>query len=216
MEKISQSPSSQRWLGRVMGAMSRRRVILILFLLAVPPLLLAALGVSLHYWGKQDRTQRADAIIVFGAYVNKRNQASPSLYARNRHAFDLWKRGLAPIIVCTGGVGTFPPAEALVSKQLLEGWGVPSKAILFEDKSTSTWENARYAAELLPRGATVIGVSEPFHLWRCRRSGAAFGLTLYPSPSLSGWNHKSPYDKVVLCLREAVLVTRDVLSSPFS
>ena len=199
-----------------MGAISRRRLILLLFLLAAPPLLLAGLGASLHFWGKQDRTQPADAIIVFGAYVNKRGQASPILRARNRHAFELWKRGLAPIIVCTGGIVTHSPAEAIVSKRLLEEWGVPSKAILVEDKSTSTWENARNTAALLPRGARVIGVSEPFHLWRCRRNCEAFGLTLYTSPETSGWDRLSPYSKASQFFREATVVTRDVLSSPFS
>ena len=199
-----------------MGAKSRRRLILLLFLLAVPPLFLAGIGTILHFWGKPDRAQPADAIIVFGAYVNKHGQASPVLRARNRHAFNLWKRGMAPIIVCTGGVMAHPPAEAIASKRLLEEWGVPSKAILVDDKSTSTWENARNAAALLPPGARVIGVSEPFHLWRCRRNAEAFGLTLYTSPETDGWDRMRPNDKASQFLLEAALVTRDVLSSPFS
>ena len=193
-----------------------RRRLVIFLLLATPPLLLAGIGASLHFWGKQERAQHADAIVVFGARVNPGGQASPILRARTRHAFELWKQGLAPVIVCTGGTGNHPPAEAVVSKQLLEEWGVPSNAILVDDKSTSTRQNARNAAALVPPGARVIGVSEPFHLWRCRRDCAAFGLELYTSPEIAGWARLRLVSKVCYCTREAALVTRDLLLSPFS
>lgn len=194
--------------------MPRRRPVLLL--LAIPPLLVAGVGLGLHLWGKQDRAQRADAIVIFGARVNPGGQASPVLRARTRHAFNLWKKGLAPVIVCTGGVGTHPPAEAVVSRQLLEEWGVPKQAIRVDDKSTSTRENARNAAALLPPRSRAIGVSQPFHLWRCRRDCATFGLELYTSPEISGWERLRPVSKAYYCTREAALVTRDVLLSAFS
>lgn len=197
-----------------MWSMPRRR--LVLWLLPLPLCFVAGIGWSLNQWGKRDRAQRADAIVVFGARVYSGGEASPILHGRTRHAYDLWKRGLAPVIVCTGGIGKYPPAEAVVSRQLLEGWGVPAKAIRIDDKSTSTRENAHNAAALLPPSASVIGVSEPFHLWRCRRDCANYGLKLYTSPETSGWNQLSFHSKVFYCIREAVLVTRDVLFSAFS
>ena len=189
----------------------RRRRFLIAGALLLPVVYVGALGFWLSSWGDRDRAQRADAIMIFGSGVNSRGGASPTLRARTRHGYELWKRGLAPKIVCTGGVGAHPPAESVVQETLLLGWGVPASAILKEEKSTSTWENAKFAAPLLPPGARVIAVSDPYHLWRCGRDCAQFGLTAYPSPSLGNWNALPLYSHAFFCAREAVLVTRDLL-----
>lgn len=190
---------------------SRRNALLIFCFLA-PPLYGAVLGAILVSWGTRDRAEKADAILIFGAKVNKTGQASLLLRARTYHAFELWQRGLAPVIVCTGGIGDFPPAEAAVQVALLQKWGVPATAILREETSTSTRENARYAAALLPRGAKIIAVSQPFHLWRCRRDCAKFGLIALTSPEMQGWNVLRWEKRALYALREAAAVTRDVLS----
>ena len=191
---------------------SHRRLILLLTLAGVP-LYLAIVGAFLVRYGAQDRARKADAIVIFGARVNANGQASPILRARTRHAFELWQRGLAPKIVCTGGVGDFPPAEACVSEQLLKNWGVPQSAILVEDRSTSTRENARNAAALLARGARVIAVSEPFHLWRCERECARFSLVAFPSPDTQGWSALRWQSRCYYAAREALIVTRDLISA---
>ncbi len=189
-----------------------RRNALLLLVLAAPLLYGAILGAILVSWGTRDRAQKADAIVIFGARVNKSGQASLLLRGRTHHAFELWQRGLAPVIVCTGGIGHFPPAEAAVQAALLQKWGVPTTAILREETSTSTRENARNAATLLPRGAKVIAVSQPFHLWRCRRDCARFGLVALTSPEMQGWSVLRPHKRALYALREAAAVTRDVLS----
>lgn len=189
---------------------STRRKILVSTVVAVP-LYLAVVGAILVRFGAQDRARKADAIIIFGARVNSSGKASPILRARTRHAFELWKQGSAPRIVCTGGVGDFSPAEALISKALLTGWGVPANAILVDDKSVSTRENARNAAALLPRGARVIAVSEAFHLWRCRRDCAKFALVAFTSPDGLGWNALRPQSRCFYAAREAIVVTRDLV-----
>lgn len=176
-----------------------------------PFLYLGALGLWLTSWGHADRAQKADAIMIFGSGVQENGRASLTLRARTRHAYELWKRGLAPVIVCTGGLGTYPPAESLVQEKLLRGWGVPASAILKEEKSTSTWENAMFAAPLLPTGARVIAVSDPYHLWRCGRNCAAFGIKAYPSPATAAWLQLRPRRRAFFCVREAVLVTRDLI-----
>lgn len=189
----------------------RQRLLIAGALLLIPIIYVGALGYWLDSWGRVDRAQKADAILIFGTGVRADGTASVTLRARTRHAYDLWKRGLAPIIVCTGGVGTNPPAESVAQEKLLVGWGVPKSAILKEEKSTSTWENAKFAAPLLPKGAQVIAVSDPFHLWRCGRNCAAFGLTAYTSPALSNWTQMPRSGRASLCAREAVLVTRDLI-----
>jgi len=175
---------------------------------------LIVLGAWLHHWGSQDRIKggsghRFAAIIIFGARVNSRGEPSVILRGRTEHAFELWRRGVAPAIVCTGGVGTYPPAEAQVEQKLLSDWGVPRSALLVDDSSTSTRENAFNAAVLLGGHGDVVAVSEPFHLWRCRRDCRLAGLNAFASPEWEGWRVLSPPGKLYYLVREAILVTRD-------
>ena len=189
----------------------RRRRLWALALLVAPLFYLGALGFWLENWGSADRAQRADAILVFGSGVRENGTASPTLRARTRHAYELWQRGLAPIIVCTGGLGAHAPAEAVVQEKLLLAWGVPAGAILKEERSTSTWENAMFAAPLLAPNASVIAVSDPYHLWRCQRDCAAFGLQARTSPALANWARLPARSRAFFCVREAILVTRDLV-----
>ena len=189
----------------------RQRLFLAGTLLLAPIIYVAALGFWLQSWGTPDRAQHADAIMIFGSGVKSDGRASPTLRARTRHAYELWKRGLAPKILCTGGVGAYGPAESLVQEKLLIGWGVPASAILKEEKSTSTWENAKFGAPLLPGGAQVIAVSDPYHLWRCVRDCRAFGITAFPSPATAAWLQWPVRTRWFFCAREAALVTRDLI-----
>ena len=55
-------------------------------------------------WGSRDGARTSDAIVVLGAaqYVGR---PSPVLRARLDHALSLWQRGLAPVLIFTGGTG---------------------------------------------------------------------------------------------------------------
>lgn len=192
----------------------RRRALFAALLLA-PPLYGSLLGAYLFHAGNRDDAQTSDAIIIFGAHVQRNGSASPILRARTRHAFELWQRGLAPRLICTGGIGTWPPAEALVQKRLLRTWGVPESAISVDETSTSTRENALNAARLLPRGARVIAVSESFHLWRCHREAVKAGLRVFTSPETPGWNALQRRTRVYYLAREVVAVTRDLIFDLF-
>ena len=54
-----------------------------------------------------DQSRSADAIVVFGAaeYVG---HPSPVYRARLEHAYQLFERGMAPLIITTGGSGKDP------------------------------------------------------------------------------------------------------------
>src|SRR5438046_523138 len=56
------------------------------------------------FWEHRDTARPAAAIVVLGAaqYVGR---PSPVLRARLDHAIDLWRRGLAPRMIFTGGFG---------------------------------------------------------------------------------------------------------------
>lgn len=86
---------------------------------------------------------RADVIVILGAAVWPGGQPSLVLRDRTLRAAELYHQGVAPKIICTGGVGTNPPAEAEVEKRLLLEAGVPESAIALETASTSTREQAQ-------------------------------------------------------------------------
>ena len=67
-----------------------------------------------------DEEHPVDAIVVFGAaeYVG---HPSPVYRARLDHAYNLFERGLAPVIITTGGAGNDPHfSEGQVGRDYLE------------------------------------------------------------------------------------------------
>jgi uncharacterized SAM-binding protein YcdF (DUF218 family) len=111
---------------------------------------------------------RFDAIIVCGCRVRPDGTASPALARRARHAAALYRRGHAPLIVFTGGVGTHPPSEARAAAAVARAEGVPERAIVLEERSTSTEENALEASRLVD-ARRVLVVTDAYHAFRAER-----------------------------------------------
>ncbi len=119
---------------------------------------------------------RADAIVVLGNRppLDAGGEVAPESERRVRRGVELYERGLAPILVVTGG--SVQPTEAEVMARRAEELGVPREAIVVEDRARDTPENARFSVEALCRGRTpchprVIVVTSPHHL---RRAVALF------------------------------------------
>jgi uncharacterized SAM-binding protein YcdF (DUF218 family) len=137
--------------------------------------------------GKSDHAQPVDAIVVLGA-AQYDGRPSPQLAARLDHTAELYARGLAPIIVVTGGK---QPAdrytEAGASALYLIEAGVPAEAILQEDVGRSTWQSLEGVARMLgDRGVDrVLLVTDPYHSLRSRLIAAELGLDATTSPTRS-------------------------------
>ena len=135
--------------------------------------------------GRRDEAQRADAIVVLGAaqYVGR---PSPVLRARVDHAVALWKRGLAPTLILTGGTGVGDTtSEAAVARKYAMSRGVPDRAIVVEIKGRTTSESMRAVARIMDdrERNSVILVSDPFHMLRLSILARRFGLEPYTSPT---------------------------------
>lgn len=141
-------------------------------------MLIASLGVASVVVGVAYRLDRRtgphapagtfDAIVVLGCRVNPGGIPSAALERRARHAARLYHQGKAALVIVTGGVGDHGPSEASVAARILEHDGVPREAILVEDASTSTWENARYARERFGAGRVLV-VTDAFHTMRSEK-----------------------------------------------
>ena len=134
--------------------------------------------------GDVDEERPADAIVVLGA-AQYDGKPSPVLRARVDHAVQLWRQGLAPVLVMTGGRGTGDTTtEAAVERRYAMSKGVPANAIVLEDRSRSTSEALRNVAALMRRERReVILVSDPFHMFRLAILARRFGLRPRTSPT---------------------------------
>lgn len=141
--------------------------------------------IQLHLVGASDQARQVDAIVVMGA-AQYDGRPSPQLQARLDHVVELWDRGLAPIVVVTGGNqpgDRFTEAEA--SARYLVDRGVDAAAILQEDRGRSSWQSLETVAAMLHDiGAErVLLVSDPYHSLRIRLMAEDLGLTAYVSPT---------------------------------
>ena len=124
------------------------------------------------YLGMHQAPEQADVIVGFGNFNT--NIA--------RRAAELYLRGLAPVVLFTGGLGRnteglLPEPEAVRFARVAMECGVPEKAILLEPESTNTAENILFTRRLLEqRGIPherILGVHQPFME---RRITAAMGV----------------------------------------
>ncbi len=147
-------------------------------------LIVAYLAVRIEQQSTRDEAQPADVILVLGA-AEYRGRPSPVLRARLDHAYDLFRRHLAPHILTTGGAGGDPVfTEGGVGRSYLMSRGVPSEAIIVESESESTVESTAMAAEIMGRMGlrSVIVVSDGYHVYRVKKMLQSRGLKVYGSP----------------------------------
>lgn len=159
-------------------------------LLALP---LAALGlyllsfVAVYIASRMDQHQPVDAIVVLGA-AQYNGKPSPVLRARLDHAADLYREGLAPAVVVTGGIGTGDRvSEATVGRQYLVQHGVPEQAVVVRPEGRSTQASMQSVAQWAQAHEIkrVLLVSDPFHMLRLRLEAGRTALRAYTSPTPS-------------------------------
>ena len=124
------------------------------------------------YLGMHQTPEKADVIVGFGNFNT--NIA--------RRAAELYRQGLAPVVLFTGGLGRnteglLPEPEAVRFARVAMQCGVPEEAIVMEPESTNTAENILFTRRLLEqRGIPherILGVHQPFME---RRITAAMGV----------------------------------------
>jgi uncharacterized SAM-binding protein YcdF (DUF218 family) len=188
-----------------MARLSRRTRIGLVALALLGGLWLAA-TLAVDAYGQVDRAQPADVIVVLGTHVAADGGPSPGLARRADHAAALYRRGLAAAIICTGGPAAGLPSEAAVACARIAAHGVPDGALIREERSRSTEENAREAAALMQaRGwRRAILVSDGFHLYRAERLFGAAGVTAYGSPAQATAGPMAPHERLPRAAREVL------------
>ena len=143
---------------------------------------------------QQDERRPVDAIVVLGA-AKYNGRPSPVLRARLDHALGLYREGLAPVVVVTGGVGLGDTtSEALVGKRYLTTHGVPLKSVVAQPQGRTTMASMTAVAQWLRRRGLhrVLLVSDPFHMFRLRLEARRTALEAYTSPTESSPISENP------------------------
>ncbi|HEY7681984.1 MAG TPA: YdcF family protein [Gemmatimonadales bacterium] len=134
---------------------------------------------------RQDQRRPVDAIVVLGA-AQYNGKPSPVLRARLDHALTLYREGLAPAMVVTGGIGEGDRiSEATVGRQYLVAHDVPADAVVVLPEGRSTQASIQSVAEWAREHGThqVILVSDPFHSLRLRLEASRTSIQAFTSPT---------------------------------
>jgi uncharacterized SAM-binding protein YcdF (DUF218 family) len=154
-------------------------------LLAVAALGYALLIARVWWVSRLDQLEAADAIVVLGA-AQYNGRPSPVLKARLDHAVELYRLGLAPAVVVTGGIGPGDRmSEATVGDRYLRSRGIPDSAIVVRPDGRTTEESMRSVAEWMQDRdeGRVLLVSDPFHMARLRLEARRARLIAFTSPT---------------------------------
>jgi len=139
-------------------------------------------------WAERDDSSKADVIVVLGA-AQYDGRPSPVLKARLDHAVQLYKDGMAPRLLFTGGRREGDAvSEAITGQRYSVKQGVPASAIMLEGTSRTTLASIRGTALMLRTDTTkqaprVLLVSDPFHMLRLTVLARLYGMQPMPSPT---------------------------------
>lgn len=138
-----------------------------------------------------EKLPTAQAIVLLGGGVEPllRGAAHPNLLSavdRVWHTARLYHAGKAPLLVPSGGGGDTPGfagTEASAMQQLLRDLRVPDAAVLLEDRSLNTAQNAQMTLELLQqRGVRrILLVTSALHMRRALAQFRAQGFDVVPA-----------------------------------
>lgn len=155
------------------------RLIRWIFSLAVLAVWGALIGTALYValYKPPSEPPKGKAIVVLAGNAGKDGTGLSSETAeRLAMGLDLYRQDAAKIMVVTGG-GTPPVAEHMARELLAQG--IPPEAILIENQSHSTLQNALFTADFdrLNKADPIILVTHRYHLPRANASFQWAGFT---------------------------------------
>lgn len=175
------------------------------------------------------RGRHFDAIVVLGGGVRAKGTLRPAdelgdLSAkRTACGAEFYLQGFAPSLLLSGGdadVFGHGPRESPEMRRWAQRLGVPDHAIVIEDQSRTTYENALYTKRLLGNSSVLL-VTSPSHLPRAVALFKKQGLS--PTPAgcgyinknrpQDGWNELDPF--AFLPTADSLDLTTDAVTEVF-
>jgi uncharacterized SAM-binding protein YcdF (DUF218 family) len=193
----NQPQSGRWWLRPVLRAIALAALLVVFALLAI--------AFKVASTASTEDSHPADAIVVFGA-AEYSGRPSPVLRARLDHAFDLYRKHLAPVVITTGGAAADPSfSEGGVGEDYLHKRGIPENALISETQGSDTAESARRVSVIMRANGlhSCIAVSDAYHVFRIRKLLEHEGIApVYISPRPDS-RPRGRTQRFIAALREA-------------
>jgi uncharacterized SAM-binding protein YcdF (DUF218 family) len=165
---------------------------------------LSAIIPSIVHDSRKQELRPAEAIVVFGA-AEYDGRPSPVFRARLDHANDLFREGLAPVVITTGGAAADPKySEGGVGHDYLMRKGIPEAALIAETQASDTAESAARVAVIMRANhmAKCVAVSDAYHMFRIRKLLEHEGIQVLLAPRPDS-KPKSAWPRTVAIGRES-------------
>ena len=166
---------------------------------------LAITGIRIVRTASLQEVSQVDAIVVFGA-AEYSGRPSPVLRARLDHALDLFHRGVAPVVITTGGAAGDPTfSEGGVGRDYLIHHGVPERSLIAETQGRDTSQSAVRVAVIMQANGlhSCVAVSDAYHVFRIRKLLEHEGVgPVYVAPRPGSKPH-SVVQRLYAVMREA-------------
>jgi uncharacterized SAM-binding protein YcdF (DUF218 family) len=162
-------------------------------------------GVRIAHTASLQEVPPVDAIVVFGA-AEYSGRPSPVLRARLDHALDLFHRGVAHVVITTGGAADDPTfSEGGVGRDYLLHHGVPERSLIAETQGRDTSQSASRVAVIMQANGlrSCVAVSDAYHVFRIRKLLEHEGVgPVYVAPRPGSKPH-SAVQRLYAVMREA-------------
>jgi uncharacterized SAM-binding protein YcdF (DUF218 family) len=177
-------------------------------------LLLAVLGALCLFFGvtgsrivraaAEAPAKKADVIVVFGA-AEYAGRPSPVYRARLDHGYELFQKGMAPVVITTGGSAQDPDfSEGGVGRDYLLRRGIPEQALIAETQGSDTAQSAARVANIMRTNgmSSCIAVSDAYHVFRIRALLEKEGVQVQLAPRPESRPHPL-WERFAAVMREA-------------
>ncbi|MGB7601861.1 MAG: YdcF family protein [Candidatus Sulfotelmatobacter sp.] len=166
---------------------------------------LAVTAIRVVHEGSLQELHTADAIVVFGA-AEYSGRPSPVLRARLDHAFELFEKNIAPVVITTGGAALDPSfSEGGVGRDYLMHRGIPERDLIAETQGSDTAESAMRVAVIMRANGlhSCVAVSDAYHVFRIKRLLEHEGIApVYVAPRPDSRPHDA-FQRAYAVMREA-------------
>jgi uncharacterized SAM-binding protein YcdF (DUF218 family) len=148
--------------------------------------------------------KKADVIVVFGA-AEYAGRPSPVYRARLDHGYELFQKGMAPVVIKTGGSAQDPDfSEGGVGRDYLLRRGIPEQALIAETQGSDTAQSAARVANIMRTNGmgSCIAVSDAYHVFRIRALLEKQGVQVELAPRPESRPHPL-WERFAAVMREA-------------
>jgi len=148
--------------------------------------------------------KKADVIVVFGA-AEYAGHPSPVYRARLDHGYELFQKGMAPVVITSGGSAQEADfSEGGVGRDYLLRRGVPEQALIAETQGSDTAQSAARVANIMRTNGmgSCIAVSDAYHVFRIRALLEKEGVQVELAPRPESRPHPL-WERFAAVMREA-------------